>query len=281
MCLVMKIGVTIEPYEGIPAGYLVPFAHAISLDHIEINVNIFPDIDGVLEKIEKLTTTFHLPIFFVEGYGPGTKGKKYEKKMAKVISFINEYHKDLNMLYTLAHPPESENETFDLLIERLQQINTPIVLENIPWQSDDDFIEFYFQAKDILGKQLAGHAIDAAHRFLTYQDDWLNVPEELTKEIVYVHLQDTSRKKDDHLPLGQGEMPYKDFLHFLKKNGFKGVINQEIKPKGLDLVSIMDSCLEILKVVNKARFLRLKAKYTILTPILKRKIKQAAEARKV
>jgi hypothetical protein len=276
----MKIGVTIEPYEGIPAGYLVPFAHAIDLDHIEINVNIFPDIVGVLEKIGKLTTTFHLPIHGVEGYGPGSIGKKYEKKMEEVVSFINKYHKDLNMLYTLSHPPESKDESFDLLIERLQQINTPIILENIPWQSDEDFIYFYFKAKDILGKQLAGHTIDAAHRFLTYQDDWLNVPNELTKEIVYVHLQDTSRKNDDHLPLGQGEMPYKDFLRFLKKNSYKGVINQEIKPKGLDLVSIMDSCLEILKVVNKARFLRLKVKYAILTPILKRKIKQAAIANK-
>jgi len=276
----MKIGVTIEPFEGIPAGHLVPFAHAISLDHIEINVNIMPGIEEVLEKLGKLTTTFHMPIYFVEGYGPGTKGKKYEKKLSEIISFINKYHKDLNMLYTLAHPPESDDETIELLLERLQQINTPIILENIPWQKDDEFIAFYNNAKDVLGKQLAGHAIDAAHRFLTYHEDWLNVPKELIKDIVYVHLQDTSKKQDDHLPLGQGEMPYKDFLRFLKKNGYKGVINQEIKPKGLDLVCIMDSCLEILKIVNKARFLRLKAKYTILTPILKRKINKAAETMK-
>jgi hypothetical protein len=75
-------------------------------------------------------------------------------------------------------------------------------------------------------------------------------------------------------------MPYKDFLRFLKRIKYKGVINQEIKPKGLDLVSIMDSCLEVLKVVNKARFLKYKAKYTIITPILKRKINQAAKEMK-
>ncbi len=276
----MKIGVTIEPYEGIPAGQLVPFAHTISLDHIEVNVNIMTGIEDVLEKIGKLTTTFHMPIYFVEGYGPGTKGKKYEQKINDVISFINKYHKNLNMLYTLAHPPESDDETAELLLERLLQINTPIILENIPWQKDEDFIIFYHKAKDVLGKQLAGHAIDAAHRFLTYHEEWLNVPEELTKDIVYVHLQDTSIKQDDHLPLGKGEMPYKEFLQFLKKKGYKGVVNQEIKPKGLDLVSIMDSCLKILKVVNKARYLKLKMKYSILTPILKQKINQAAEVLK-
>ena len=72
----MKIGVTIEPYEGIAAGHLVPFAKAIELDHIEINVNILPDIAGVLENLDNLTTTFHMPIIDIEGYDPGSKEKK-------------------------------------------------------------------------------------------------------------------------------------------------------------------------------------------------------------
>ena len=181
------------------------------------------------------------------------------------------------MLYTLAHPPESPNSEFNLLIERLQQVDTPIVLENIPWQPDNEFMDFYFNAKDALGKQLAGHAIDGPHRFLTNNENWLDVPEELTKEIVYVHLQDTSKEKDDHLPLGQGEMPYQDFLRFLKRIGYKGVINQEIKPKGLDIVSIMTSCLNVLKIVDKPRFLKLKAKYAIMKPIIKKKIREAAK----
>ncbi len=273
----MKIGITIEPYQEISAGHLVPFAHAIELDHIEINVNIIPDIEGVLEKLGKLTTTYHLPIIGVEGYDTGSKGKEHSKKMEENISFINTYSKDLNMLYTLSHPPESSSSSFELMMERLQQINTPIVLENIPWQKDEEFLEFYLKAKDVLGKQLAGHAIDGPHRFLTYGKKWLDVPEVLTNDIIYVHLQDTTSKDDDHLPLGQGEMPYQDFLRFLKNNKYNGVINQEIKPKGLDLESIMDSCLNILKVVNKARFLKLKAKYAILKPILRKRINQAAK----
>ncbi|GAI64691.1 unnamed protein product, partial [marine sediment metagenome] len=32
-----------------------------------------------------------------------------------------------------------------------------------------------------------------------------------------MHLQDTGKENDDHLPLGQGEMPYQDFLRFLKR----------------------------------------------------------------
>jgi len=276
----MKIGITIEPYEGIPAGQLVPFARTISLDHIEINERIIPDIEGVIKNIGKLTTTFHLPIWGVEGYDLGSTKKVNEEKSQKVISFINKYHKELNMLFTLSHPPESPDSEFDVMMERLQQIDTPIILENIPWQADDIFMDFYFKAKDILGKKLAGHCIDAAHRYLTDWQNWLNVPEKLVKEIVYVHLQDGTKEEDVHYPLGQGEMPFNDFLHFLKKIGYNGIINQEIKPKGLDLESIMDSCLLCIKPFSTSRYLRLKAKYAILRPILRKRIKEAANKRK-
>ncbi|MBN1330693.1 MAG: sugar phosphate isomerase/epimerase [Candidatus Heimdallarchaeota archaeon] len=273
----MKIGITIEPYEGIPARILLSFAKTISLDHIEINVNIMPDIEGFITKIGKLTTTFHLPIAEVEGYDPGVKNPNFRNKMSEVISFINKYHNDLNMLYTLAHPPDPKDSDFELFIESLQQIQTSIVLENIPWQKDKEFIEFYNKAKDRLGKQLAGHAIDGPHRYLTNPENWLDVPKILENEIVYVHLQDTNKDFDAHLPLGQGEMPHRDFLRYLKKINYQGVINQEIKPKGLDLESIMDSCLEIAKVDSKTKYLRLRARYAILRPILQKKIAKAVK----
>ncbi|MHA1213651.1 MAG: sugar phosphate isomerase/epimerase family protein [Candidatus Heimdallarchaeota archaeon] len=240
----MKIGITIEPFEGISADTLLSFGKAIALDHVEINVNIVPDIEGFVKGIDKLTTTFHLPIVEVEGYDPGFTTTKDKKTMADIVTFINKYHADLNMLFTLAHPPDTKKSDFNTMMENLEQIDTPIVLENIPWQKDEEFMEFYFKAKDRLGKHLAGHAIDGAHRFLTYFENWLDIPKELEKEIVYVHLQDTVKEYDAHLPLGHGVMPYKDILKYLRRLGYKGVINQEIKPKGLDLESIMDSCLD-------------------------------------
>jgi len=276
----MKIGITIEPYQGISAGNLLSFAKTISLDHVEINVNIIPDVKGFIENLGDLTTTFHMPIFGVEDYDPGSTSKENSAKMDKVISFINKNKNDLNMLYTLSHPPECEDSTFEKMMERLQQVETQIVLENIPWQKDEVFMDFYFKAKKVLGKQLAGHTIDAAHRFLTYPEKWLEVPEKLLKEIVYVHLQDSSGTKDDHLPLGHGVMDYNSFLHLLKDNNFTGIINQEIKPKGLDLASIMDSCLYCIKPFHKMRYLKLKIKYAILKPILRNKINKAAKAAK-
>ena len=276
----MKIGITIEPYQGISAGNLLSFAKAISLDHVEINVNIMPGVKGFIENLGDLTTTFHMPIFGVENYDPGSTSKENSAKMDKVISFINKNKNDLNMLYTLSHPPECEDSTFEKMMERLQHVETQIVLENIPWQKDEVFMDFYFKAKKVLGKQLAGHTIDAAHRFLTYPEKWLDMPEKLLKEIVYVHLQDSSGTKDDHLPLGHGVMDYNSFLHLLKDNNFTGIINQEIKPKGLDLGSIMDSCLHCIKPFHKMRYLKLKIKYAILKPILRNKINKAAKAAK-
>ena len=277
----MKIGITIEPYQGISPGDLLGFAKAISPDHVEINVRIIPEAKGFIENLGgKMTTTFHMPIYGVEDYDPGTTSKKNSEKMEKVISFINKNKDDLNMLYTLSHPPENEDSTFEKMMERLQQVETPIVLENIIGQKDEVFMDFYFKAKKILGKQLAGHTIDAAHRLLTYQEKWLDIPEKLLKEIVYVHLQDSSGMKDDHLPLGHGVMDYNAFLQLLKDNNFTGVINQEIKPKGLDLESIMDSCLYCVKPFHKMRYLRLKTRYAILRPILRNKINKAAKQAK-
>jgi len=273
----MKIGITIEPYKGIPAGTLLSFAKAISLDHVEINVNIMPGISDFIANLGKLTTTFHLPIAEVEGYDPGVRNSEGKKKISDVVSFINKYHSDLNMLYTLAHPPDEKDSDFEIFIENLQQIETPIILENIPWQKDEIFIDFYIKAKDRLGKQLAGHAIDGPHRYLTDPEHWLEVPEILEKEIVYVHLQDTNKDFDAHLPLGQGEMPHIEFLKYLKNINYTGIINQEIKPKGLDLESIMDSCLEIAQVFSKIKYLYLSTKYSFLKPILRKKIAQAAK----
>ena len=94
---------------------------------------------------------------------------------------------------------------------------------------------------------------------------------------MYVHLQDGTKTEDVHYPLGQGEMPFWDFLDYLKKINYKGVINQEIKPKGLDLESIMDSCLLCVKPFSKIQFARLKSKYAVLRPLLRRKLNQAAK----
>lgn len=271
----MKIGMTIEPFEGLSVGNLIPLAKAIALDHVEINVNSISGVEEIIENLGKLTTTFHMPIHSVDGFEPGSKTPKLQNQIKKVISVINSNYQELNMLYTLAHPPESKESTYDLYIESLQQIETKIILENIPWQEDEIFIEFYFKTKDILGKQLAGHAIDAPHRFLTNQEKWLEVPKKLKDEIVYVHLQDTTTNNDDHLPIGQGELPYNEFINFLKTIDYKGVINQEIRPKGLDIDAIMNSCLNVTKAISLAKFLRLKSRYIFVKPILRRKIKQA------
>jgi hypothetical protein len=75
-------------------------------------------------------------------------------------------------------------------------------------------------------------------------------------------------------------MDFVSFLNLLKKNNFTGVINQEIKPRGLDLESIMDSCLHCVKPFHKMRYLMLKTRYAILRPILRNKINKAAKAAK-
>ena len=58
----------------------MPFANAMKLDHIEVNVRIFPDLEGVIAQLGKKTTVFHLPIPGVEGYDLGFKNTELESK---------------------------------------------------------------------------------------------------------------------------------------------------------------------------------------------------------
>jgi sugar phosphate isomerase/epimerase len=160
------------------------------------------------------------------------------------------------------------------------RIKFPSTISNIPNQKDEDFLSFYSKAKQLLGNQLAGHAMDAPHRFITEGDNWLKPPKELLREVVYVHITDCTREFDSHLPLGQGEMPFNDFFALLKSINYQGIINQEIKPKGLDLESIMDSSLLCVKPFSRLRYLRLKTKYAFLRPILRRKITAMANRQK-
>ncbi|MEA2071398.1 MAG: TIM barrel protein [Asgard group archaeon] len=270
----MKLGMTIQPFKGIPASKFIPFARVASLDHLEINPKILPEIPEILPKLKPYTTTFHLPIYGIEGYDFGSKSKKFEKNKEIIIKTLNSYKAELNLLYTLAHPPEAPDSSKKRLLKKLAEIKTPIILENIPGQTDEDFLAFYNEAKDYLGSQLAGHAIDGPHRYLTYKDKWLDIPEELLNEIVYIHITDCTATEDSHLALGLGKLPFNDFFTFLKDINYVGVINQEIVPRDFDLGKILDSCLYCVKPFSKGRYFRLKIKYSIIKPFLRQKLKK-------
>ena len=264
----MRIGFGLEPIKGLGLDLIVSLLRKILLEHFEFNWRVIPKVDEVLKSLGSATTVFHLPIFNRDRFDFSSQNETYEIQMQEVVSFINQRNKDLNMLFVLAHAPEDPNASYELMFSRLEQINVPIVLENVVGHTEEHFLDFYLQAKDYLGKKVAGHALDISHRYVNDWQSWLDIPEELVKDIAYVHVSDCTKTEDLHLPLGLGEMPFNDFFAFLKDIKYDGVINQELKPDGNQADKIMSSSLHCIKPFSKTKYLRMKTRCTFLKPLL-------------
>jgi sugar phosphate isomerase/epimerase len=275
----LKIGFALEPIRGLPLDTIIYLLKKTLLEHFEFNWRIMPRIDRVIKNLGRTTTTFHLPIFDRDhfDYSSVDVDSAYEVQMKETIEFVNYWKKDLNLKYVLAHCPEDPNGNYELMFERLSAIETPLVLENVVGQSDEHFMDFYFQAKDYLGKKVAGHALDISHRYVNDWRTWLDIPKKLEKEIVYVHISDCSKTEDSHLPLGLGEMPFNEFFAYLKKIRYRGVIMQELKPNGDQVEELMQSGIYCMKPFSKWKYTRMVMRRALLRMILKRRKKDFAD----
>ena len=270
----LKIGFALEPIRGLPLDTIILLLKKTLLEHFEFNWRIMPKIDRVIKNLGRTTTTFHLPIFNRDRFDLSSVNSDHEVQMLETVAFVNEWKKPLNLSFVLAHCPEDPNGDYDLMFNRLAEIETPLVLENVVGQTDEYFMDFYFQAKDFLGKKLAGHALDISHRYVNDWQSWLDIPKELEKEIVYVHISDCTKTEDLHLPLGLGEMPFNDFFAYLKKIRYKGVIMQELKPNGDQHEELMASGMHCIKPFSKVKYARMVLRRALLRIILKRRKKE-------
>ncbi len=74
-----------------------------------------------------------------------------------------------------------------------------------------------------------GIALDVGHAYLTKAlENYLNNPE----KIAHVHLHDNLGKKDDHLPIGEGAIKWRELLPKLKKIDAKFVIESRSIAEG-------------------------------------------------
>lgn len=264
----MKFGMTLEPFRGMSLQQVIPLLRLLDLDHFEINMTMIPHVEEFVKGLHKKTSTFHLPIYNRFYYDIGSQNKRYQQNIVHLIDFLNKNEERLNLKYVLTHPPEDPNSTNNSIIERLEKINAPILIENIIGQSDEKFCEFYFQVKDRLGRKVAGHALDAPHRFVSNNRDWLKIPEEMQKEIEYVHISDCTKYTDLHLPLGLGELPHEEFFSFLKNIGFRGIFLQEVIPTVDQINCLLDSFLINMKPFSVNRYRKLRILYGFVKPII-------------
>jgi sugar phosphate isomerase/epimerase len=113
-------------------------------------------------------------------------------------------------------------------------------------------IEFPFEfTRDIVDEYDTGICFDTGHALTKQSGDEsvLDFYRQHRDRIVEVHLNDgidtkTPGKYEDHLVIGKGELPVRDFLLELKKDGFKGPLIFELTTE-----EVMESLDEIKKVV--------------------------------
>jgi sugar phosphate isomerase/epimerase len=191
---------------------------------------------------------------------------EYKDQIDDTIDFINRYRHQLNLLYCVAHPPEADHhhnsaETLlEFLIENLQRLEVPVLLENVESWAERDFDKLVEIVRAQLKKKLLGYCFDPAHAYLRGEDIFKRFSA-IAPQVRCIHLSDCLHGKDAHLPLGQGELPVARFLRHVAKHHYDGIINLEVVPTSLaEAKAVMKSYLQVLRVFKKLRYVGTLAK---------------------
>ena len=254
----MKVGITISDFSGKKPGELLTSAKQFGIKFVEFNPTVFQDIHSVIENIDGIATGFHLPIVGEHGYDFSCFDAK--EKIDDIIYLLNRHRSDLNLTYCVAHPPESlqkdhpEDAALEFLLENLQRLEVPIIIENIETWSEGDFDRLIDLAREYLKKQFIGLCFDPAHAYLR-RDDIFSRFDSIASMVRCIHLSDCVKGEDAHLPFGRGELPIKKILKHVAKYKYDGVINLEVVPQSPDDIrAVFLSYIQVLRVFQKAKY---------------------------
>ncbi|OYT65839.1 hypothetical protein B6U74_02415 [Candidatus Bathyarchaeota archaeon ex4484_205] len=136
--------------------------------------------------------------------------------------------REIKPKYVVIHPgrgrrmyPEVEELLFEIS-EEMKALDIEIVFENLPYK-DSNIVNFR-DSIEWSKRYNAGILFDVPHAYISgSMEGYL----EKIEKIDYVHVSDTWRGRDLHLPLGSGEIPWQKILNHLKR--FEGVIIIENK----------------------------------------------------
>jgi sugar phosphate isomerase/epimerase len=273
------IGITVDRFRGIAPSVLLTIIKKMGVEFVEITKSVFDDLPPFIDQLGTIQTGFHLPNLHDAEFDFSFQER--EAEIQKLIQQINQYHHELNINYCLSHPPEnrrsslSENQLIDYLLNNLNKLEVPIILENIQTWDSSKFENFYNKASNILGKKLIGQCFDAPHHFLQGEDpvEFLN---QCNGKINFIHLSDCRKDFDAHLPFGlAGELPIDDILEILKAQNFQGIINLELLPRNLkDIKPLIDSYLKVVRNFDRMKYFKSKFMLILNAPPLMRKMKQ-------
>lgn len=272
---VSRVGVTVSKFQGMMPSELLRGLRLLGIEFIEINRDIFEEIDAVANNLGAMRTAFHLPLIAEDGWDFSCLD--YRDDITTTIQTINQYKEKLRIQHVVSHPPEPallsdpQRSSINFLYDNLAKLNVPVYLENVPGMVPDEFLSLYWSSHKALGPQLAGMCFDAPHFFVTGHNP-IETFTSFADHVGCIHLSDCLHDKDVHLPFNSGgELPVNEFLQTLEAHRFNGYVTLEIKPKSLqDIDAYIESYVTTLRHVNYKKYLKTKLRLFALRPILNR-----------
>jgi sugar phosphate isomerase/epimerase len=273
------IGITVDRFRGIAPSVILTIIKKMDVEFVEITKSVFDDLSPFIKNLGTIQTGFHLPNLHDAEFDFSFQER--EAEIQRLTRLINQHARDLNIQYCLSHPPENkktpltEDQLIDYLLANLNQLEVPIILENIQSWDKDRFDKFYQRAKDFLGDKLVGQCFDAPHYFLQGEDP-VEYLKQTNGQIHFIHLSDCRRDYDAHLPFGlNGELPIDEILSTLKEQNFSGIINLELLPRGAkDIKPLIYSYLKVVSYFDIRKYLKARLKLILFSPPLMKKMRE-------
>lgn len=271
------IGQTVQHYQSIKCEQLIRFAKFIGIESLEINPQgvALDNVETIIDAIGSLRTTFHLPIIGDSGYDFSFTSKK--DKIENVIKLLNNYSAQLNIQVGVFHPIEDpESGDFQTLVENLSQLNIPLIIENVPSYSNEEFAQYYLRVKDELPDLVIGWLFDVAHSYLRNGlKGMFNLLDVLPfDELVEIHLSDCLEDEDAHYSFGSGILPMDLIFEEIKKRNFQRYLVNEIGPHPT-IWSVVDSYMEVAKLFKRKLFVKMLFRKMMVKPMVNSKLKKA------
>ena len=270
--MTFKTGLSIQALGEVAPSSLVKFASVVGLEHIEFDLTVFHDLNNVLSALRAPQTTIHAPYVVDYGMDLSTPMDEVDRFIENVIKTKNE----LKTIGIIVHPPTDENGSWENFYERINKFPVPVLLENIQYQSWEEYIDFFETTRSNVSTQL-GMCFDIPHSYIAHGNHYLELPDQclnlLRGQNGYIHISGANRNEDTHFPLlNEGEMPIEPVKAFLRDLNFSGILIMELAPKSLDEIDKVLRSYELMLGISGRSFHKLKVK--LKRPFLMKKIRQ-------
>jgi len=230
---VSRVGMTVDPYKGIPLSVLFRFVRLAGVRHAEVTPKFLDSRSSTLRSAQGLSLGLHLPNAGIEGWD--LSSLSHQHKIDAFIKDVRSISDQLQFQYAVCHPPESpENDRSESqYFESLRKLNLPLMLENIQTCSGRDFVQFHNRFQMALQDHTLGICLDIPHAVLS-GDNWQDLFQRFKSRVRVIHLSDIQGREDLHAPFRKtGTLQLQSILEYLKQQAYQGVINFEILPDGL------------------------------------------------